>query len=64
MGPRYLEAEGTRDAESLVHQGQRFLDAGADLLMIGHIQFFKRYVILPCQGYSRGRERSRKAQSG
>jgi phosphosulfolactate synthase (CoM biosynthesis protein A) len=29
-----LEAEGTRDAESLVRQGQRLLDAGADLLMI------------------------------
>jgi phosphosulfolactate synthase (CoM biosynthesis protein A) len=29
-----LEAEGTRDTESLVRQGQRFLDAGADLLMI------------------------------
>jgi phosphosulfolactate synthase (CoM biosynthesis protein A) len=29
-----LEYEGTRDAESLVRQGQRFLDAGAELLMI------------------------------
>ena len=29
-----LEAEATRDAELLVRQGQRFLDAGADLLMI------------------------------
>ena len=29
-----LEAEGTRDVELLVRQGQRFLDAGADLLMI------------------------------
>ena len=29
-----LESEGTRDAESLVRQGQRFLDAGAELLMI------------------------------
>jgi phosphosulfolactate synthase (CoM biosynthesis protein A) len=29
-----LEAEGTRDVDSLVRQGQRFLDAGADLLMI------------------------------
>jgi phosphosulfolactate synthase (CoM biosynthesis protein A) len=29
-----LEAEGTRDADWLVGQGQRFLDAGADLLMI------------------------------
>jgi phosphosulfolactate synthase (CoM biosynthesis protein A) len=29
-----LEAEGTRDAEWLVRQGRRFLDAGADLLMI------------------------------
>jgi len=28
-----LEAEGTRDPEWLVRQGQRFLDAGADLLM-------------------------------
>jgi phosphosulfolactate synthase (CoM biosynthesis protein A) len=29
-----LEAEGTRDSEWLVCQGRRFLDAGADLLMI------------------------------
>jgi phosphosulfolactate synthase (CoM biosynthesis protein A) len=29
-----LEAEGTRDVESLVRQGRRFLDAGAELLMI------------------------------
>ena len=29
-----LEAEGTRDVESLIRQGHRFLDAGADLLMI------------------------------
>lgn len=29
-----LEAEGTRDTEWLIRQGQRFLDAGADLLMI------------------------------
>jgi phosphosulfolactate synthase (CoM biosynthesis protein A) len=29
-----LEAEGTRDPEWLVRQGRRFLDAGADLLMI------------------------------
>ncbi len=29
-----LESEGTRDAEWLIHQGRRFLDAGADLLMI------------------------------
>jgi phosphosulfolactate synthase (CoM biosynthesis protein A) len=29
-----LAAEGTRDPEWLIHQGQRLLDAGADLLMI------------------------------
>jgi phosphosulfolactate synthase (CoM biosynthesis protein A) len=29
-----LEAEGTRDMDSLVREGERFLDAGADLLMI------------------------------
>jgi len=29
-----LEVEGSRDADSLARQGQRFLDAGADLLMI------------------------------
>jgi phosphosulfolactate synthase (CoM biosynthesis protein A) len=29
-----LESEGTRDTEWLIHQGQRFLDAGVDLLMI------------------------------
>ena len=29
-----LEAEGTRDPQWLVRQGRRFLDAGADLLMI------------------------------
>lgn len=32
--PSELEAEGTRDPEWLVVQGQRFLDAGADLVMI------------------------------
>lgn len=29
-----LEAEGTRDAEWVIHLGRRFLDAGADLLMV------------------------------
>jgi phosphosulfolactate synthase (CoM biosynthesis protein A) len=31
---RELEAEGTRDVEWVIHQAQRFLDAGADMIMI------------------------------